>query len=198
MVKQLKVTKKVVQKKLKTLHPASREAKRQSRAMLRKENLIVTKVKQGKLEQRRCDTLFWFKCAIQEDTAFYTDADMCKLIELYASRHDAELAAIAASQRKGEPLKGPKNNRQMVLNLCKTEEFAALNGNGFEAPDLSTAAKTQRWRDWDGSLQFLCRLPKRRYYNQKSSQPVEVTKAAISGASKWDGKQKFSVEGLQK
>eukprot|EP01134_Creolimax_fragrantissima_P003120 CFRG3120T1 len=178
----------------KILHPASREAKRQSRGMIRKEKLILTKVAHNKLEKRKCDTMYWFRTAMDEDKKSYTEAEMCELVRLYIARHDDEITQIRAGHRKGEAPKGPKANREMVLNLCQQEERQLLTGHGFEAPDLLSEAKTKSWLAWDGSLRYLDRLPVRRYIQGAASHAVECMSSALSASSKWNGKDKFVLK----
>eukprot|EP00123_Amoebidium_parasiticum_P021260 comp6420_c0_seq1/m.2222 comp6420_c0_seq1/g.2222 ORF comp6420_c0_seq1/g.2222 comp6420_c0_seq1/m.2222 type:complete len:180 (-) comp6420_c0_seq1:404-943(-) len=160
------------EKRVKTTHPESREARRQNRAVVRHERITKRKTEHQQVANTLCLKLQWFFENLDVDKDFYTDADMIEFIQRYIARHDLELEHIALLNRHGTRHKA---SREDALLACKKEETAQLV-SGFQGPDLTTEKLLTQFKMWDGSVPKMQALPLKTYKLPKQPQQPPAPK----------------------
>lgn len=121
--------------------------------------------------------LYWFHDFLptEEGRKCLTEMEVHDLIEMYLVRNEVEVEDLHANDRVGRSTK-PKADLLEASIKAEVAEYAT----GFELPDLTSKRVYEQFGRWNGDLNGITELPKRKF---RRRQPAPAAAATDSSSS---------------
>lgn len=133
-------------------HPYSRKANQAKRAMLRDDKIAKKKGERDVLiKNPKVERALWFKFACDPEAKLLSKDQMYELIDMYLSRHDAELESLRLT-RQGKQHTAKPSSREAFITALIEKEKKEFSTAGIEIPDLSNGKNLSYLRTWEGDI----------------------------------------------